>query len=237
MFFPKKSLLGKFTPCFVTLGWHTHQWDPLCPSNRGAEAMAFSVPGGVGAPHSGSLVVAGGDRHRGVTLHPPSPWPAPAGELWLRGTRWQVPACRRPGRSVPQPNLAGPSLALGQAAAEPGGGTGNVHPRGWWRPGFGSWDAKLSAGLSAGSAPCCWQGVGCETPLSFGASGGEGGRGCFWGCCPTLQHPGCWERRSLRAACPGSQASACLGPTAGAGAWPAAREPRRGGVSGACAGT
>lgn len=70
MFFPKKSLLGKFTPCFVTLGWHTHQWDPLCPSNRGAEAMAFSVPSGVGVPHSGSLVVAGGDKNRGVTLHP-----------------------------------------------------------------------------------------------------------------------------------------------------------------------
>lgn len=57
---------------------------------------------------------------RGVTLHLPSPWPALTGELWLRGTRWQVPARCWPGRSVPQPNLQARLSPLGQAAAGAG---------------------------------------------------------------------------------------------------------------------
>lgn len=188
---PKSCFLGKFTHCFGTLSWHRWQWDPLCPSNRAAEAMVLTEPPkclvGWVSFTLGPWLWQGVMGTRGVTLHPPSPWPALTGELWLRGTPWQVPACCWPGRSVPQPNPPGPSLAPGTSScrsrAEEQGtciqeGGGQVLAA-----------EMLSAGLSAGSAPCRSQGVGCETHLPLGAFGGKDGRGCFWGYCPTLLHP------------------------------------------------
>lgn len=146
----------------------------------------------------------------------------------LGGTPRQVPACHRPGRSLPQPNFSGPSLAPGTSSCRqaPCPQRAGVRRRNKERASREDGGQVLAAEMpSAGSAMCRLQGGGCEIHLpldAFAPSQAKARSRCFAGAAGVLPHAPTssagGEALPGWVFWPGGKGSACLGAVPGAGA-------------------